>query len=253
MANLACRTAAITEGRGEAPWPDHEYVRGWGIFGLPFDSGHVLALRVFPQNPFAPYCTVWHRDPQGRWAIHADAPRLDIACPRYYGPACHHVGHSRIELTWTGPRALHVYMDQPQLDWSLSVSRSPVLGLLNPVSAALPLSSWRVRALVRARELLAGALGMGALAMAGEMPSGHHGVLMPQRMYLVNRSQATLDGTILGHPTRLKENPTIGGLPLPARGVLAIGQAAWEIQDREEYGRTRNETAPTTASRESRP
>jgi hypothetical protein len=21
---------------GRAPWPDHEYVRGWGVFGLPF-------------------------------------------------------------------------------------------------------------------------------------------------------------------------------------------------------------------------
>jgi hypothetical protein len=40
---------------GRAPWPGYEYVRGWGVFGLPFDSGHVLGLRVFPQNDFAPY------------------------------------------------------------------------------------------------------------------------------------------------------------------------------------------------------
>ena len=52
---------------GEAPWPGHEYVRGWGVFGLPFDSGHVLALRVFPQSSFGPYRTLWHRDPEGRW------------------------------------------------------------------------------------------------------------------------------------------------------------------------------------------
>lgn len=36
--------------RGHAPWPDHEYVKGWGVIGLPFDSGHVLALRVFPET-----------------------------------------------------------------------------------------------------------------------------------------------------------------------------------------------------------
>ncbi|SRR5712692_310799 len=61
--------------RGHAPWPGHEYVKGWGVFGLPFDSGHVLALHVFPENDFSPYRTVWHRDPGGRWSIHVDGPR----------------------------------------------------------------------------------------------------------------------------------------------------------------------------------
>jgi hypothetical protein len=250
MTSLAARTAAFDEGRGEAPWPGHEYVRGWGIFGLPFDSGHVLALRVFPQSSFGPYRTVWHRDPEGRWSIFVDAPRLDGACPRYYGPACDHVGHARIELTWTGPRTLQVRMDEPRLEWRLSVARSPVTGLLNPVSARLPLASWRPRVLVRARERLARALGMGELEMTGTMPSGHRGLLMPQRMYLIGDSQATLDGTALGRPTRLKDNPTIGGVPLPARGVLSIGQAMWEIRDPAEFERTRNETDPDDARKE---
>lgn len=34
--------------------------------------------------------------------------------------------------------------------------------------------------------------------------------------------------------------PDIGGFPLPARGVLAIGQAAWPILDHDEYNRTRD-------------
>jgi hypothetical protein len=241
MTSVAARTSAIAEARGEAPWPGHEYVRGWGVFGLPFDSGHVLALRVFPQGSFASYRTVWHRDPAGRWSIFADAPRLDVACPRYYGPACDRVGLSRIDVAWTGPRDLRVNMDEPGLAWTLSVARSPVLGLLNPVAAAMPLSSWRPRALVRARELLAGALGMGRLELSGEMPSGHRGLLMPKRMYPVARSSATLDGTDLGRPTRLRENPTIGGVALPRRGVLSIGQAVWEIGDPEEYRRLRAE------------
>ena len=64
-AQLSNRPAA----RGHAPWPGHEYVKGWGVFGLPFDSGHVLALRVFPENDFGPYRTVWHRDPDGRGSL----------------------------------------------------------------------------------------------------------------------------------------------------------------------------------------
>ena len=70
--------------QGHAPWPGHEYARGWGVFALPFDSGHVLALRVFPANDFSPYRAVWHRDPNDRWSIHVDGPRLDTACPRYF-------------------------------------------------------------------------------------------------------------------------------------------------------------------------
>jgi hypothetical protein len=62
---------------------------------------------------------------------------------------------------------------------------------------------------------------------------------MPQRMYLVSQSHAVLDGLDLGSPTRLRENPAIGGVPLPARGVLAIGQAMWPIRDPDEFDSAR--------------
>lgn len=241
MTSPAALTSAIGSRMGEAPWPDHEYVRGWGVFGLPFDSGHVLALRVFPQGSFGPYRTVWHRDPDGRWSIHADAPRVELACPRYYGPACAYVGAARIDLRWTGPRTLRVTMDDPALDWTVTAARSPLMGVLNPLSAAMPLASWRPRALLRARERLAHVLGMGRLQMAGVMPSGHTGLLMPQRMYLVDESSAVLGGVDLGSPTRLPENPELGGVPLPARGVLAIGQAMWPIRDRDEFDSARRD------------
>lgn len=239
MSSPATLTSAIEPAMGEAPWPGHEYVRGWGVFGLPFDTGHVLALRVFPQGSFGPYRTLWHRDPEGHWSIHADATHVALACPRYYGSACQYAGPARIDLRWTGPRTLRVRMDQPALEWTLSTARSALLGMLNPVSAALPVSSWRPPSLVRARELLAQALGMGRLQLSGVMPSGHAGLLMPQRMYLVHRSSATLDGVDLGRPTRLPDNPVLGGVPLPARGVLAIGQAMWTVEDPAEFARAR--------------
>ncbi len=49
--------------------------------------GHVLALRVFPENDFAPYRSIWHRTPDGTWSIYVDGPRVDTACPRYFGAA----------------------------------------------------------------------------------------------------------------------------------------------------------------------
>jgi hypothetical protein len=134
-------------------------------------------------------------------------------------------------------------MDSPSLDWSLTASSTRLLDFLNTIGAALPLATWRPRSLVRARERMARALGMGHLQMTGVMPSGHTGTLMPKQMYIVDTSRATLDGVSLGRPVRLQDNPRIGDVPVPARGVLAIGQAVWEILDQAEYERTRSETA----------
>ncbi len=245
VAGLSARLADLPVVRGHAPWPGHEYVRGWGVFGLPFDSGHVLALRVFPDNDFGPYRTVWHRDPGGRWSIYVDGPGLGTACPRYYGPACHFTGYARIGLTWAGPATLRVTMDPPALEWALTATSTRLLDLLNAMNAAMPLATWRQRSLVRARERLASRLGMGQLRLSGIMPSGHTGTLMPERVYYIDDSRAKLDGLDLGHPTRLRDSPTIGGVALPARGILAIGQAVWEILDPAEYERTRSQTAAT--------
>ncbi len=224
--------------RGRAPWLNHEYVKGWGVFGLPFDSGHVLALRVFPEGSFGPYRTLWHRDPSGRWSIYVDGARLDTACPRYYGAACERTGYAHIGLTWTGPASLRVTMDSPSLDWSLTAPSTRLLDFLNSLSAALPLATWRPRPLVRARERMARALGMGRRQMSGMTPSGHTGKLMPKQMYLVDQAQATLDGVELGHPVQSRDNPRIGDVALPSRGVLAIGQGVWQILDQAEYERT---------------
>ena len=89
MVDLASQLRDLPARRGKPPWPDHEYVKGWGVFGLSLDSGHVLALRVFPENDFSPYRTVWHRDPSGRWSIYVDGPRLDTACPPLLRPSVH--------------------------------------------------------------------------------------------------------------------------------------------------------------------
>lgn len=203
----------------------------------------MLALRVFPQNDFGPYRAVWHRDPGGRWSIYVDGQRLDNACPRYFGAACDVTTYAGIRLTWTGPATPHVTMDSPALEWTLIASSPPVLDLLNTMSAALPLSTWRRRSLVRARERLARTLGMGRLQLTGITPSGHPVMLMPERMYFIDDSQATLDGVDLGQPARLGENPMIGEVPLPARGVLASGQAVFGIVDPAEYERARSRAA----------
>jgi hypothetical protein len=243
MLNLASRLSNLPERRGAAPWPHHEYVKGWGVMGLPFDSGHVLALRVFPENDFGAYKSLWHRDSEGHWSIHVDGPRLDTACPRYYGAACTQTGFARLALTWTGPATLQVIVDEPALKWTLTASSTTYLDWLNAVSTAMPTATWRPRALLHAREGMARMLGVGEIELSGVMPSGHTGTLMPKQMYFIDDSHAELGGVELGHPTHLKQCPTIGGVPLPARGMLAIGEAVWEILDPVEYEQTCSETS----------
>lgn len=243
MTDLRTMLSELPAVRGQAPWAGYEYVKGWGVFGLPFDSGHVLALRVFPENDFGPYRSLWHRTPDGNWSIYVDGPRVDTGCPRYFGAACQETGLRRIDVEWTGPASLRVRMDSPSVDWTVTATETPILKTMNAVHSRMPLSTWRSPFLVHAREAMVRTMGMGRLRMAGPMPSGHDGILMPQRMYVVEESTATVDGVDLGRPTHLTENPMIGDVALPARGVLAVGQGMWTILDPDEYARTRAETA----------
>jgi hypothetical protein len=242
MLDLRGLLAEIPEMKGHAPGKDQEYVNGWGIFALPFESGDVLALRVFPQNDFSPYRALWHRDPSGRWAIYVDGSRLDTSCPRYFGSVCEYTGFAGIDVTWAARNSLRIRMTDPSLDWTVTAHSTRVLTLVNAVSAKLPLASWRPQTLVRARERMAHRLGMGHIQLNGVMPSGHIGHLMPERMFFIDEARATLNGADLGRPVRLSSNPTIGEFRLPSRGVLVKGGAVWDILDPAEYERTRAAT-----------
>lgn len=123
--DLRALLAGLPADRGQAG-EGKEYVRGWGVFALPFASGDVLALRVFPQNDFSPYVAVWHRDPLGRWAIYVDGARLDTACPRYFGPVCDRTALTKIDVAWIARNSLRVQMNEPLLDWTLEAHATPL-------------------------------------------------------------------------------------------------------------------------------
>ncbi len=59
---------AIQRMEAEPKLPGGSDVRfaGYAVLGLPFRSGHLLALRRFPASSVGPaYTSVWHRDPYG--------------------------------------------------------------------------------------------------------------------------------------------------------------------------------------------
>ena len=54
---------------------------GYAIIGLPFQSGHVLALRRFPTSSIGPgYTAVWHRNPSGRWTFYSTCGAGGVVC-----------------------------------------------------------------------------------------------------------------------------------------------------------------------------
>lgn len=238
--NLAAKARAIEPRTGESPWSGHEYGRGYGVLVCPFDSGHLLGLRVFPENDFAPYVSFWHRAPGEDWAIYVDGPSLDTACPRYWGPATGTTALAEIDVNWTGRRELRVTMDEPALDWRLSMAAPPIMRGLNTLEAALPRWTWRVGTLRRLREWVARRYhGYGDIELAFTSASGHEVVLLARENYRVDASTARLDGQSLGEPVTLDRNPTVGGVALPAAPSFAFGEAQARIDDPDEYRRTR--------------
>ena len=210
------------------------------MLSLPFDSGHLLGLRVFPENDFAPYVTVWHRPPGEGWAIYVDGPSLDTACPRYWKPVARTVAYASIEVDWTGPNDLRVAMEEPALEWTLSMEAPMRFRSLNAIDSTLPRWTWRVAPLLRFREWVARRLlGYGDIRLSFTSASGHEMVLLARENYRVEASEASLDGRPLGEPVTLEENPTVGGVPLPTVPCFVFGEAHAPILDPVEYRRTK--------------
>src|SRR5260370_10998305 len=90
--------AARLESAPEVPSGGEERFSGFAVMGIPFASGHVLALRRFTASSIGPaYTSVWHRDPGGRWAFWQDQA-ADQACSRYFGAAAAETRRRTIEL-----------------------------------------------------------------------------------------------------------------------------------------------------------
>ena len=79
---------------------------GYAVIGLPFRSGHVLALRRFPASSLGPgYTSVWHRSPAGIWTFYSTVPP-EQGCSRYFGKEIRSYFRASPRIakaSWTGP------------------------------------------------------------------------------------------------------------------------------------------------------
>jgi hypothetical protein len=203
-----------------------ERFAGYGVMGLPFASGHVLALRRFPASSIGPaYTSVWHRDPAGRWEFWQDQPD-DQACSRYFGSALAATHRAHIELDWTGESTLQIAIAAAGFTWELTLEASAATRALNAIGTLVPDRAWRVPSVLAVMGPAAGqALRAGRVAMIGKAPNGHVFVVNPEQIWLIAKSSACLGDQQFGPPGPLRQQARLEDFWIPQRGVFAIGRA----------------------------
>ena len=216
------------EDRARPPGPPGERFAGWGVIGLPFASGHVLALRRFPASSVGPeYTSVWHRAPDGTWTMYVNvSPRC--SCPRYFGEAVARVVETEVVISWSGPRRFAVVTGTAGFHWAVRTASTPATRLLTALAGRLPDGWWRSdRALGVLGRLAGPTLGAGTLRLHGRVPNGQRFQAAPRRVWAVEGSVAVVDGERLGPPGPLRRQARLGDFRIPQRGLVAAGDSVF--------------------------
>jgi len=201
---------------------------GYAIIGQPFQWGDFLALRRFPVSSIGPgYTSVWHRDPAGRWTVYSTvAP--DVSCARYIGRQVAENVVTPINISWTDSVRFRVVVGTA-IGWDVTLAPSLTTWLLNTIAATIPERGWQRPAVLR---LMGGAatatLGAGRLNLVGVAPNGHRFFAIPQRLWLIESSEAVVHGVSVGPAGPLAAQASLGDLLLPQRGLFAIARTRFE-------------------------
>jgi hypothetical protein len=210
----------------DLPAGSDDRARGFGIMGLPFDSGHYLAYRDFGVSSFSPaYRSVWHRDPDGRWTFYATTP-ADQSCSRYFSSATT-VPAVQCDITaaWTGPWSLTIGMPG-LLQWTVDIDSIPITRAFTRVGGALPEWAWASTTVLAGLGRVAGPLlGAGQMRLAGSAPNGQGFRVAPRKIWAVRDSRAVFDGSDLGAIAPLATQARLADFRLPQRGLCVIGTA----------------------------
>ncbi|WP_330231034.1 hypothetical protein OHA40_00190 [Nocardia sp. NBC_00508] len=216
---------ALPSGEGQ------EGFSGYGVMGMPFASGHYLALRHFPASSVGEgYDAVWHRDPAGEWVIYSSVSP-EVSCARYFGSALEDARTERISVTWTGPFAFTVEV-QGRLVWDVELGRSAATVAMTGLGRKLPTALWRRPAVLSLMSRVAGpVLGVGRVRLIGTSPNGQWFRANPRRLWIVENSGARIGGIDIGPPGPLAEQARLGDFWLPQRGMFVVGESYFEQYD----------------------
>ena len=212
---------------------EDERFSGYGVMGLSFSSGHVLAMRRFPVTSVGPgYKSVWLRRPSGSWTIYADAPPA-VSCARYFGAALEAAVQCPVTVTWTGDSAFSVHIGADvDLAWDLELASTPVTRAMTAVLAALPGAVLENTAVLKAMGAASGpVLRAGRLGLTGAVPNGQGFRAKPRRLWFVSRSSASLGGQDFGTLQPLRVQTRLGDFWIPQRGIFLIGASSFDTFD----------------------
>jgi hypothetical protein len=193
--------------------------------GMPFASGHYLALRDFVATSVGPaYRAIWHRDPDGRWTIHTTgAPGL--TCPRYFGSVAAAVQVPGIDVSWSDDHTLEVTLGH-ELSWRIELGATPATRMMTGMGGALPEAGWNSNAVLAAMGPMARTmLRAGRIRLSGATPNGPRFKAVPLKIWRVVGAAASYRGEDLGAPAPLDEQTRLADFWLPQRGVFFVGQA----------------------------
>ena len=163
---------------------DHFY--GYGVMGLPFASGHVLAMRKMHSSVGPDYQSVWHRGPDGAWTMWSDVDPSQ-SCPRYWGNDLQRAIQAPIDISWPGPSRMTVKIDNGRdLDWEVQLGSTLATRALSAVGRITPNALWRRRAVLTAMGAMAGPmLRAGRMALQGNASNGQRFRVNPELVWLV--------------------------------------------------------------------
>jgi len=224
--------AELTEIDPAVPRGTEDRFCGYGVMGLPFAAGHVLALRRFPASSLGyGYSSVWYRNPAGRWTFWSDvAPQT--SCARFFGRVVDEVRREAIFVRWTGPWSLRVMVGDGVVDWRVSLRATAATTAMNAASRLLTDGMWRSPRVLRYMAAIAGPLlGLGRVALTGTVPNGQRFIVNPLRVWRVSESTATVSGADLGTPGSLDDQAMLGDFAIPQSGIFAIGRSFFEPFD----------------------
>ncbi len=226
------RDFAHSIGQFAIPCGSGDRFSGCAVIGLPFSSGHVLALRRVEASSIGPaYTSVWQRDPDGRWTFHQNVPP-DDSCPRYFGAAISENTTEPIRIDWTGPREFRVTVDAPgDIVWDVRLAPALATRMMNAAASAMPSSWWKKRPVLSTMEIAARSiLGTGEMNLTGYTPNGQTFTAMPRLVWLIAESRATIRGVNVGSPAPLPKQAMLGDFRIPQRGIFAIFTSILEGQ-----------------------
>jgi len=207
------------------PSTKYETFAGYGIIGLPFSSGHVLALRRFPLTSIGPgYTSIWHRDPEGKWIIVHDMPAMQ-SCPRFFGSALERTVQSPITVTWTGPRDLRVKTEgEYKVDWKVSLNLTVSVWFMNIVGGLIPGPLWRTETFLSLMGRLGRVVvGAGRMNLVFRTPNGQKLMATPKHLWPVHSSSAIVNGQDMGVARPLPRQARLGQAWVPQRGRFFDG------------------------------